>query len=852
MKYSLLLNFALFLCICMPLKAVVKGSNTAVSVEPYYTFPAVDSDNEMRGFGWFKNGFGLENSSTTVTYDSVYPISGTMDMQGGTLLLESDLSLHYPLMITSFGVIDGNDHHLEFCMGVDQAPSDVTFKDLYIDFRDNVNLNKTVTIQGDCTFDGHGSIIRLVEYGEFVVDTNATMKFRNIIIEGANGNNIRCYDDTGAITLSNTTFCFSDDFTFDSGALRIQDNVNFMGPDAYYFIYSSSETCFVASKTCWHFSRGLGLQIGKQASDGSESISFEDDTSVVQFEESDLLVTDYGVTLTRGRIEFLRNATISSPLAGWETGIILGDGIYEDNDITIYLGPGCDVLFTSGWLTYNNVLNNRFYAAAPSCRFIRLSDSYFYMLQDCLFPENTLEFTVTTQFPPTVLATGKKLYYDNTRIVTPYGAAYMNGYRYDCFCSILDGNDTILLEMGEFPLAVKVINQNNVIRGSSDITGTIVFEDSSASLYLAFSGLMRTDIALAGGTLALGSNLMFGRSYSFSSGGTISLGSNRLAFGTEDFICNAAITWVSDDAAIDVRSTLTLTNEWTFTGDTTIEGHGNRLDLATGGKIIIASGATVRLHDLTIDNLDESDIVCVDETGTLILDDVFWLQHTDVTFSTGTLEIYDLVKMRGEGKTFTYSSDQPIIIGADSQLTLNSQFTFFYNPSIDSGDLITLTDETSGLAFDGCTFHVSTSGLNLTNGYINILSDSVICSDKEVLEDDSVVNVGISFGDGTSENDLTIDISSGSMLYVSCGALNYHNVNSNSFRPRCGSTLSIATDTTLRLYENMTFDHGTISFSANAILARVVGKQIYGALHAAGRYIMTTVSGTVSSGDGSK
>jgi len=39
--------------------AVVKGSETVVSVEAAATFPAIDSDNTMLGFGWFKNGFSF-------------------------------------------------------------------------------------------------------------------------------------------------------------------------------------------------------------------------------------------------------------------------------------------------------------------------------------------------------------------------------------------------------------------------------------------------------------------------------------------------------------------------------------------------------------------------------------------------------------------------------------------------------------------------------------------------------------------------------------------------------------------------------------------------------------------------
>ncbi len=73
--------------------AVVKGSNTAVSVEAAANFPAADNDNTMLGFGWFKNGFILEDLLTTCSFNDVFPVSGTVNLNGGTLRLQQDLLL---------------------------------------------------------------------------------------------------------------------------------------------------------------------------------------------------------------------------------------------------------------------------------------------------------------------------------------------------------------------------------------------------------------------------------------------------------------------------------------------------------------------------------------------------------------------------------------------------------------------------------------------------------------------------------------------------------------------------------------------------------------------------------------
>ena len=73
----------------------------------------------------------------------------------------------------------------------------------------------------------------------------------------------------------------------------------------------------------------------------------------------------------------MQKATIDATSTDTMSGIILGDGISEDNDITIYLGPGSYTTFRSGALTYNNVVADRFYSSAPSARFYRMIPSLF-------------------------------------------------------------------------------------------------------------------------------------------------------------------------------------------------------------------------------------------------------------------------------------------------------------------------------------------------------------------------------------------------------------------------------------------------------------------------------------------
>jgi hypothetical protein len=100
------------------LNPAIKGSETALSVEPFYTFPAADSDNAMLGFGWFKNGFGLEDGSTSCTFDSVFPVSGDVYLNDGTLSLSADLLFRNITTWYTSGEILGNNYLVDLSSSI--------------------------------------------------------------------------------------------------------------------------------------------------------------------------------------------------------------------------------------------------------------------------------------------------------------------------------------------------------------------------------------------------------------------------------------------------------------------------------------------------------------------------------------------------------------------------------------------------------------------------------------------------------------------------------------------------------------------------------------------------------------
>lgn len=91
---------------------VTVGSNSAVARQALTTFPAIDSNNKMLGFGRFTNGFTLEDSTTSCTFDSIFPVSGVINLRGGKLWLTQDMVLSDTYSLNSLGEIWGNGNTL--------------------------------------------------------------------------------------------------------------------------------------------------------------------------------------------------------------------------------------------------------------------------------------------------------------------------------------------------------------------------------------------------------------------------------------------------------------------------------------------------------------------------------------------------------------------------------------------------------------------------------------------------------------------------------------------------------------------------------------------------------------------
>jgi hypothetical protein len=220
---------------------------------------------------------------------------------------------------------------------------------------------------------------------------------------------------------------------------------------------------------------------------------------------------------------------------------------------------------------------------------------------------------------------------------------------------------------------------------------------------------------------------------------------------------------------LTLNSDLQLNTTVTFNGNCTINGNSNKLVLGSGAYLTVATGSTLSLQDIEIVGLNKSNLQCIDNTGSIMVENSTLTLTSNFVFGSGSMLFNMGVKISGTNK-FSYTSKMTSTINSESILYLDKNLTFSYAPTGAYRNLIYMPDSSAYMILDGCTLHSSRTGLQLTTGQL-FINNNVTLQSEGVVSSQS-----IAFGNNNAKKNLTINVLSDAQLNI-YGRLEYQNTN---------------------------------------------------------------------------
>jgi len=692
--------FILFFLFVNHIKCSTIGSDS--SVDKFSTQQTLNDGDRVACFAGLNAGFKINSADATATFDSIFAVSGNIEIGLGTLTLTQDLILFGESEIKSIGNINGNSHTLEL------AHTNTTFPSNIKTTQGGISVT---LLSSKCFSDDVYSVDWSYDSQYIAVVIDKDKKDDGLFIYSFNGSNLTFKKDA-----------YIDGKDMDVYTVR-------WNPNNYYLAIATSYTKFYTY----------------EYSSGSNSLSQKDNLShkIYAFD--------------------------------WHTGgnyIATGRSTSYDEIATYYI--------------YNDGSIN----SSPIDE-VNLSPS-----------RNPREESISFRNDGNYFVVGTKTSDGDEVLVYSFSSGNISlnaSYGYSAHVNAVSWNpnypDYIVVGLNGTSQTIRILKHNS---GAGTLTEVADFNTSVITHALDWSP--NGDYFAAGKAYsAIAGDNEF-EIYSFNSGSeTISKSTgfdyaNRvdsvrfspngkyIAIGTftnvlavysfESTQGSSGRNFTFDNIHIILGADTTIQNyEITFSGQSSIIGHGHVLSLAPTGTIIVDSDSSLLLKDVVITGIKENNISLTDNTSTVTLQNVAWILDDDFYVNYGKLDIKDNFEIYGQGNTFSYQSSEQSTIYENSKLILQDDTTLYYNPTEASNNLIMLNASTSQLVLNGATLQTTSTGLQLTKGILLINNNSS-------LENGGTVDgEAIELGDGVNaENNISIQYKPAACLNLTSGIVINKNV----------------------------------------------------------------------------
>jgi len=356
MKNSFLSFF--ILAFISPLQIIADTIGSDALVQKIDIQQTLNNGDRVACLAALNNGFTI-NSGSTVTFDSIFPVSGNVELNNETIILTSDLFFGNGATVTSFGNIIGNNHAVELSTSTTlltcPQESNIILDNVTLFLAADTTLEKcNVTISGETTIHGRGNTLILEPSATIIADSDATLLLKNITIKGINGKRIYGTDATSTISLENATWILDNDFTFATGTLSVLGAFTIAGTNDFTFSYESAAQSNIYEHGNLIIKDNITFSYAPSIADKT-LINMTANTSKLTLKRATLHTTPIGMILTRGILLVTNNTTIINEGSNNTEAVIFGDGITQDNNLDVQIMPSANLNVGQGFLVYKNI-----------------------------------------------------------------------------------------------------------------------------------------------------------------------------------------------------------------------------------------------------------------------------------------------------------------------------------------------------------------------------------------------------------------------------------------------------------------------------------------------------------------
>jgi hypothetical protein len=185
--------------------------------------------------------------------------------------------------------------------------------------------------------------------------------------------------------------------------------------------------------------------------------------------------------------------------------------------------------------------------------------------------------------------------------------------------------------------------------------------------------------------------------------------------------------------------------------------------------LLADTDSVLTLKDIQITGVNSNNIACLDNTGSIVLDNATLVLDGNYSFTQGSISFVNDVTLTGS-YNFVYQTVFTSTIASEATLSCMGGINFQLGKSSPTTTVqpLIFTDKTSTFVLDQSTLNVQLYGYQMTKG-------TLVSNRANVFSIQSTnTSNGLTLGDGTTDGDMTIQLNPGSQLTLSMGHLNYN------------------------------------------------------------------------------